>query len=151
MASSTVGWLLDCTLPLVSAFCGRQISYFLKNIFSNINIEDFWTPFIVVTTDITDECKRCHTTGPASTYIQASMTLIGYLPPVCDPVDDHLLADGGYTDLVPGITEYFIFFYLKSIEYIANDKETVFDLPCLFVSKLVEKKLPTPSIKIFFS
>ena len=30
------------------------------------------------------------------------MSIIGYLPPVSDPYDDHLLADGGYADLVPG-------------------------------------------------
>ena len=35
-------------------------------------------------------------------YIRASMSLSGYLPPVCDPVDGHLLLDGGYVNNLPG-------------------------------------------------
>lgn len=29
------------------------------------------------------------------------MTLTGYLPPICDPEDGHLLVDGGYVDILP--------------------------------------------------
>ena len=29
------------------------------------------------------------------------MTLSGYLPPICDPIDGHLLVDGGYIDSFP--------------------------------------------------
>ena len=29
------------------------------------------------------------------------MTLSGYLPPMCDPVDGHLLVDGGYINNLP--------------------------------------------------
>lgn len=29
------------------------------------------------------------------------MTLSGYLPPLCDPVDGHLLVDGGYVNNLP--------------------------------------------------
>lgn len=30
------------------------------------------------------------------------MTLSGYLPPLCDPKDGHLLMDGGYINNLPG-------------------------------------------------
>ena len=30
-------------------------------------------------------------------YVRASMTLFGYLPPICDPVDGHMLIDGGFS------------------------------------------------------
>ena len=30
------------------------------------------------------------------------MSLSGYLPPLCDPVDGHLLLDGGYVNVLPG-------------------------------------------------
>ena len=30
------------------------------------------------------------------------MSLSGYLPPLCDPVDGHLLLDGGYINNLPG-------------------------------------------------
>ena len=35
-------------------------------------------------------------------YVRASMSLAGYLPPLCDPEDGHLLVDGGYTNNLPG-------------------------------------------------
>ena len=30
------------------------------------------------------------------------MSLAGYLPPLCDPMDGHLLLDGGYVNNLPG-------------------------------------------------
>ena len=30
------------------------------------------------------------------------MSLAGYLPPLCDPTDGHLLLDGGYVNNLPG-------------------------------------------------
>lgn len=35
-------------------------------------------------------------------YVRASMSLSGYLPPMCDPKDGHLLMDGGYINNLPG-------------------------------------------------
>lgn len=35
-------------------------------------------------------------------FVRASMSLSGYMPPLCDPKDDHLLLDGGYTNNLPG-------------------------------------------------
>lgn len=95
-------WALDLTFPLVSLFTGKQMSYALRTAFGNQNIEDFWTPFLSITTDLTSESKRVHDSGSASLYIQASMTLIGYMPPISDPINNHLLVDGGYVDLTPG-------------------------------------------------
>ena len=45
---------------------------------------------------------RVHTAGCLWRYIRASMSLSGYLPPLCDPVDGHLLLDGGYVNNLPG-------------------------------------------------
>ena len=41
-------------------------------------------------------------TGALWRYVRASMSLSGYLPPLCDPVDGHLLLDGGYVNVLPG-------------------------------------------------
>lgn len=30
------------------------------------------------------------------------MSLSGYMPPLCDPKDGHLLLDGGYVNNLPG-------------------------------------------------
>lgn len=35
-------------------------------------------------------------------YVRASMSLSGYMPPLCDPKDGHLLMDGGYINNLPG-------------------------------------------------
>ena len=35
-------------------------------------------------------------------YVRSSMSLSGYMPPLCDPVDGHLLLDGGYCNNLPG-------------------------------------------------
>lgn len=34
-------------------------------------------------------------------YTRASMSLSGYMPPLCDPNDGHLLLDGGYVCNLP--------------------------------------------------
>lgn len=38
-------------------------------------------------------------------YVRASMSLSGYMPPLCDPKDGHLLMDGGYINNLPGTAE----------------------------------------------
>ena len=35
-------------------------------------------------------------------YVRASMSLSGYMPPLCDPKDGHLLMDGGCINNLPG-------------------------------------------------
>lgn len=35
-------------------------------------------------------------------YVRASMSLAGYMPPLCDAKDGHLLLDGGYVNNLPG-------------------------------------------------
>lgn len=61
-----------------------------------------WLPFFCVTTDITVSRERVHTTGLFWKYCRASMSYAWLLPPLCDPVDGHLLMDGCYVNNVPG-------------------------------------------------
>lgn len=44
----------------------------------------------------------CSSPGCLWRYVRASMSLSGYLPPLCDPKDGHLLMDGGYINNLPG-------------------------------------------------
>jgi hypothetical protein len=39
--------------------------------------------------------------GSVWRYIRASMSLSGFFPALCDPIDGHLLLDGGYTNNLP--------------------------------------------------
>lgn len=43
-----------------------------------------------------------HIIGSLWRYVRASMSLSGYMPPLCDPKDGHLLLDGGYVNNLPG-------------------------------------------------
>lgn len=65
------------------------------------SIEDLWIPYFTITTDVTASAQRMHTSGSLWRYVRASMSLAGYLPPLCDPEDGHLLLDGGYVNNLP--------------------------------------------------
>lgn len=93
--------LLDLTYPATSMFSGKQFNATIKATFGEVHIEDLWLPYFTVTTDISSSCMRVHRHGSLWRYIRASMSLSGYMPPLCDPVDGHLLLDGGYVNNLP--------------------------------------------------
>ncbi|XP_075988958.1 patatin like phospholipase domain containing sws isoform X1 [Anticarsia gemmatalis] len=93
--------LLDLTYPATSMFSGRQFNTTIRSTFGEVHIEDLWLPYFTVTTDISSSCMRVHRHGSLWRYIRASMSLSGYMPPLCDPVDGHLLLDGGYVNNLP--------------------------------------------------
>lgn len=78
-----------------------SLSPCLAQVLANRQIEDMWLPYYCITTDVSDFKKRVHTRGTAWRAVRASMTLAGYLPPICDERDGHLLLDGGYVDNLP--------------------------------------------------
>merc|ERR1712183_516533 len=51
--------------------------------------------------DISISDMKIHDSGCLWRYVRASMSLAGYLPPLCDPADGHLLLDGGYVNNLP--------------------------------------------------
>lgn len=81
---------------------GRAFNNLVRKTFGEKQIEDLWLPYFCITTDITDSKMRVHTSGSLWRYVRASMSLSGYMPPLCDPVDGHLLLDGGYVNNLPG-------------------------------------------------
>lgn len=92
---------LDLTYPATSWFTGHAFNRAIWKHFGFAGIEDFSVPFFAVTTDLTRSRLQLHRTGPAWKYIRASMSLSGFLPPVCDARDGTLLLDGGYLANVP--------------------------------------------------
>ncbi|OAF69797.1 hypothetical protein A3Q56_02456 [Intoshia linei] len=93
--------IIDLTYPIVSLFTGHVFNWSLRKIFHSKRIEDLWIPFFCVSTDLTSSKIRIHRQGPLWQYVRASMTLSGYLPPLCDPSDGHMLVDGGYVNILP--------------------------------------------------
>uniref|UniRef100_A0AAQ5X4K8 lysophospholipase n=1 Tax=Amphiprion ocellaris TaxID=80972 RepID=A0AAQ5X4K8_AMPOC len=93
--------VLDLTYPVTSMFSGAAFNSGISNVFKSKQIEDLWIPYFNITTDITASTMRVHTDGSLWRYVRASMSLSGYLPPLCDPKDGHLLMDGGYINNLP--------------------------------------------------
>ncbi|XP_077398600.1 patatin-like phospholipase domain-containing protein 7a [Vanacampus margaritifer] len=93
--------VLDLTYPVTSMFSGAAFNSSISNVFKSKQIEDLWIPYFNITADITASAMRVHTDGSLWRYVRASMSLSGYLPPLCDPKDGHLLMDGGYINNLP--------------------------------------------------
>ncbi|XP_010016915.1 PREDICTED: neuropathy target esterase, partial [Nestor notabilis] len=99
--NSVFATVLDLTYPITSMFSGSAFNDSINKVFQDKQIEDLWLPYFNVTTDITASAMRVHTDGSLWRYVRASMTLSGYLPPLCDPKDGNLLMDGGYINNLP--------------------------------------------------
>ncbi|CAD5115737.1 DgyrCDS4682 [Dimorphilus gyrociliatus] len=94
--------LYDLTYPATALMTGSVFNTGIKSVIpEDKSIEDLWIPYFTITTDVTASVQRMHTSGSLWRYVRASMSLAGYLPPLCDPVDGHLLLDGGYVNNVP--------------------------------------------------
>uniref|UniRef100_A0A7N5ZU46 lysophospholipase n=1 Tax=Anabas testudineus TaxID=64144 RepID=A0A7N5ZU46_ANATE len=93
--------VLDLTYPITSMFSGSAFNTSIYKVFQDKQVEDLWLPYFNVTTDITASAMRVHQDGSLWRYVRASMTLSGYLPPLCDPKDGNLLMDGGYINNLP--------------------------------------------------
>ncbi|XP_064458537.1 neuropathy target esterase sws-like isoform X1 [Ornithodoros turicata] len=93
--------LWDLTYPITAWFTGAAFNQCVYDLFGECQIEDLWLPYFTITTDITSSCMRIHRHGSLWRYIRASMSLSGYIPPMCDTTDGHLLLDGGYVNNLP--------------------------------------------------
>lgn len=100
---STVALLRDLTLPIFSTFSGKNFSATIRSALGSGDILDTWIPFFCVSTCVSSQncgdAARVHRRGPLWRYVRASMTLVGYLPPVYD--NGELLVDGGYCNNLP--------------------------------------------------
>merc|ERR1719481_583154 len=93
--------VLDLTYPYTSMMTGFGFNALIEEIFGETQIEDLWLPYFTVTTDISISSMKTHESGSVWRYVRASMSLAGYMPPLCDPLDGHYLLDGGYTNNLP--------------------------------------------------
>ncbi|GAV03298.1 hypothetical protein RvY_13742 [Ramazzottius varieornatus] len=86
----------EITYPYMALFSGKLYNQFVRAGVGDVQIEQLWIPYFCASCDITDVALRVHTRGDLWRYARASMTVVGYFPPICDPEDGHLLVDGGY-------------------------------------------------------
>ncbi|OLY80936.1 Lysophospholipase NTE1 [Smittium mucronatum] len=92
--------ILDVTWPILSYTTGNEFNRALWKVFKSTEIEDLWLPYYCVTTNVTHSRLEVHTSGTLWKYCRASMSLSGFLPPLCDP-NGEMLVDGGYLDNLP--------------------------------------------------
>uniref|UniRef100_A0A914WFW7 lysophospholipase n=1 Tax=Plectus sambesii TaxID=2011161 RepID=A0A914WFW7_9BILA len=101
MMSSLWRKVWDLTYAHTAMFTGAGFNKTLQLLFGDREIDDLWIPYFCISTNITTSEMRVHRSGPLWAYCRASMSLAGYLPPLCDPIDGHLLLDGGYVNNLP--------------------------------------------------
>ncbi|KCV72479.1 hypothetical protein H696_00075 [Fonticula alba] len=93
--------LADLTYPFASWFSGRQFNRAIQKVLGEKHeIEDLWLPYFCVATNITKSRMEICQRGSVWRFVRASMSLSGYMPPICDTNGDMLL-DGGYLNNLP--------------------------------------------------
>jgi len=85
--SSTWKKISDLTLPVTSYFHGVGFNRGIVRTFGATRIEDLWLPYFCMTTDLTDSVEIAHRNGSLWRYVRASMTLVNFLPPLCDVIE----------------------------------------------------------------
>jgi NTE family protein len=91
--------VIDLTFPMASLLTGRKLDRALKYIFEDVQIEDLWTSFYCLSSNVTDARARIHQSGPLWKSVRSSVSLPGIFPPV--QMDDQVLVDGGVINNVP--------------------------------------------------
>lgn len=89
----------DYTLPIVAVNHGGRGNTMLRGLYGDARIEDLWTPYFCVATNLTRAETRIAREGPLWKWVRASSSPPGMAPPIFD--DGQLLADGGILDNLP--------------------------------------------------
>jgi len=89
----------DYTLPIVALLTGRKAVAALKMMCGETRIEDLWTNFFCVTSNLTSGEVMAHREGLLRKYLRASTSVPGIAPPV--PDQGSLLVDGAALNNLP--------------------------------------------------
>jgi lysophospholipid hydrolase len=96
------GLLSSATLPLLSYFDGINFSKVVREPFgSEAAIEDLWIPYFCVSTNMSRCQVQVHTQGSLWWHLRASMSVLGYVPPMIDDLTGEVHMDGGYANNLP--------------------------------------------------
>lgn len=97
--------LMDLTIPITSLLTGHGFNRNIAYTLGAHRIEDLWLPYFCITTDLAKSQEMVHRSGMLWRYVRGSMSLVGYLPPICDKDsatgDTLYLVDGGYMNNFP--------------------------------------------------
>ncbi|HEX2060464.1 MAG TPA: cyclic nucleotide-binding and patatin-like phospholipase domain-containing protein [Thermoanaerobaculia bacterium] len=90
----------ELTLPILSIVGNRGSTRCGQMMYGDVQIEDLWTPFFCVSSNLSTATARVHRTGSLLWSVTASASLPGVAVPVLD--DGQLLVDGALLNNVPG-------------------------------------------------
>mmetsp|Transcript_1702 Transcript_1702/g.2754 ORF Transcript_1702/g.2754 Transcript_1702/m.2754 type:complete len:388 (+) Transcript_1702:1159-2322(+) len=100
---SILALMRDITLPVLSMFSGKSFSHTIRESLGLGDIRDTWINFFCVSCSLNsakpEDAIHVHKSGTIWKYVRASMTVVGYLPPMYDKGE--LLVDGGYVNNLP--------------------------------------------------
>lgn len=91
--------ILDYTLPLSSLVASKKVSHIYQDTFGDLQIENLWTPFFCVSTNMTRSEPLIHRSGPLWLAVRASTAIPGIFSPVAWQGD--VLVDGGVMNAFP--------------------------------------------------
>ena len=91
---------LDLTYPRVAFFTGAGLNEVVQQSLGETQVEDLVLNYFAISTNITNSKMGVHREGMLWKYVRASMSLVGFVPPLCD-VDGSYLVDGGYINNLP--------------------------------------------------
>lgn len=92
--------LFDYTLPLASLMSSAKLTRFCRQVYHDIRIEDLWTPFFCVSSNLADGREVIHENGPLWKVVRSTVSLPGIFSPVPTTNGD-LLIDGAVLNTFP--------------------------------------------------
>jgi predicted acylesterase/phospholipase RssA/CRP-like cAMP-binding protein len=87
------------TVPMVSLVDNRLAGVCGERVYGDSEIEDLWTPFFCITSNLTTAEMGVHRTGLLRKYVLASASIPVFAPPVLE--GNHLLVDGALLNNLP--------------------------------------------------
>ena len=90
---------LDLTAPAVSLASGRKITSNLKEAFEGAYIEDSWTSFACISTNLSRARPHVHDRGALWWAVRSSIAVPGVFPPTT--LGSDILVDGGIINTLP--------------------------------------------------
>ncbi len=94
------GSLIDFSFPAVALARGERLTGGMREALGSAYIEDLWTDFFCVSTDLSRSEAYIHRSGSVWKAMRASIAIPGILPPVRSP-EGHVLVDGGVLNNLP--------------------------------------------------
>lgn len=92
--------LFDYTLPLASLLKSGKLTRFCHEVYGDTRIEDLWTPFFCVSSNLADGKEVIHDRGPLWRIVRSTISLPGIFSPVPTP-SGQLLIDGAVLNTFP--------------------------------------------------